>query len=439
MEIIYLLLSFVIGIITTVFVKRIIPSKTSIDLDNEKKKNEELNKKLSDKQIKLENRIGEIGGLTTKNENLTKELELQKKEGERLNVNLKTEFKNIANEILQEKTERFTKQNKENLDTILNPLKENIGKFEKQVSEAYINESKERSSLGDKVKELVELNKKLSDEANNLTKALKGEAKTQGNWGEMILERILEQSGLTKGREYFVQDFLRDEDGNTLKNDFGKKMQPDIVVTYPGNRKIIIDSKTSLTAYTEYCGTDDPDEQQRFLENHLNSIYNHINDLSSKSYQDFVPTLDFVMMFVPNEAAYILALQSDTNLWNEAYKKRIILISPTNLIAALKLIVDLWEREKQNQNVKEIVKRGAELYDKFVGFVDNLSKIGDTLEKAQSTYDITFKQLKSGKGNLIGRANKLKELGVNSKKSLPNHLVTDALIEENQNDVKEEI
>lgn len=345
-----------------------------------------------------------VAELTANNNSLNEKLETQKGEIENLRKQFNIEFENIANKILDEKTQKFTELNKENLTTILKPLGDNIEIFKKKVEEVYDKESKERFSLGKEVAKLVELNQKISEEANNLTNALKGSAKTQGDWGQMILENILEKSGLVKDREYFVQEYLKDEDGNYLKNEDGSKMQPDVIVAYPDNRKVIIDSKVSLTAYTRFTATSDKMEQKRAVDEHLKSIRKHIDELSNKNYQDFAPTLDFVMMFVPNEPAYLLALQHDSELWHYAYNKRILLISPTNLIAALKLIVDLWKREYQNRNAQEIAERGAALYDKFVGFVDNLNDIGANLEKTQKSYNAAFGQLKDGRGNLIGQA-----------------------------------
>jgi len=377
----------------------------------------------------------QVAELSAKNQALNEKLDTQKKEMEELAKKFNTEFENIATKILDEKTQKFTKQNKDNLEIILKPLGENIEKFKKKVEEVYDKESKERFSLGKEVEKLVELNHIISKEAHNLTNALKGSSKTQGDWGQMILENILEYSGLVKDREYFVQDYLKDEDGNYLKNEDGRKMQPDIIVSYPDDRKIIIDSKVSLTAYTKYTGTDNKDEQQKALKDHLKSIHN----LSSKSYQDFTASLDYVMMFFPNEPAFLLALQNDNKLWQYAFKRKIILISPTNLIAALKLIESLWKREYQSQNVQAIAKRGTALYDKFVGFVDNLTDVGTHIAMTQKSYNAAFGQLKEGSGNLIGQAEKLKNLGIKTKKSLPTNLIAEALTDgqENGNEEKE--
>jgi len=228
---------------------------------------------------------------------------------------------------------------------------------------------------------------------------------------------------LVRDREYFVQEFLKDVDGAYLVNEDGSKMQPDVIISYPDDRKVIIDSKVSLSAYVRYTQTDVPDDQKKCIGEHLRSVRKHIDELSRKSYQDYAVTLDFVMMFVPNEPAYMLALQHDPDIWQYAYDKKILLISPTNLIAALKLIVDLWKREYQNRNAIEIAERGAKLYDKFVGFINNLEKIGKNLDQAQNAYNDAYKQLSTGNDNLVLQTQKLKDLGVKAKKNLPQSLI----------------
>ncbi len=370
----------------------------------------------------------QLASAKAKNDALIINLDTQKKTMEELGVKFNTEFENIANKILETKTEKFTELNKNNLTAILEPLGKNIDEFKRQVDEVYKSESKERFSLGEKVKELAQLNQVISEEARNLTKALKGEAKTQGRWGEMILESILERSGLVKDREYFMEYELKDDDGNALKSDVeGKKMRPDVVIKYPDNRSVIIDSKVSLNAFTRLLAATDVEEQKKELEAHVSAIKNHIVSLSSKGYDDYDKALDFVMLFVPSEPAYIAALQGDADLWNFAYDKRILLLSPTNLITSLKLIVDLWKREYQNQNAQEIAERGAKLYDKFVGFVDNLEAVGEYIDRAQGKYSEAYKQLATGNDNLVLQANKLKSLGLKTKKELPREIINSAI------------
>jgi DNA recombination protein RmuC len=361
------------------------------------------------------------------NESLNEKLQTQKEEVEALGKKFNIEFENIANKILETKTEKFTELNKTNLKTILEPLGENIKEFKTKVEEVYDKESKERFSLGEKVKELAKLNIIISEEAHNLTRALKGEAKTQGRWGEMILESILEKSGLVKDREYFMEHELLDDNGRPLRSDSeGKKMRPDAVIKYPDNRSVIIDSKVSLNAFTRLIASADADEQKQELLAHVSAVKSHIVALSAKGYDDYDKALDFVMMFVPSEPAYIAALQGDPDLWNFAYDKRILLLSPTNLITSLKLIVDLWKREYQNQNALEIAERGAKLYDKFVGFVANLEGVGEHLDKAQEKYSGAYKQLSTGNDNLVLQATKLKALGLKTKKELPKEIVNTA-------------
>jgi DNA recombination protein RmuC len=363
--------------------------------------------------------------LTAQNEGLQKSLETQKEEIKKIQEEGKLQFENLANKILEEKTEKFTTVNQNNLKNILEPFQEKINDLKNKVNEAYEKENKERFSLAEKVKELALLNQQISEDAKKLTKALKGESKTQGNWGEMILESILEKSGLVKGREYFLEHELRDEDNKALFSEFsGKKMRPDAVVKYPDERNVIIDSKVSLTAFTELVDETDADIYQIKVNQHLSSIKTHISQLSQKAYDDYGKSLDFVMMFIPSEPAYIAAMQADQNLWNFAYEKRILLLNPSNLITSLKLIADLWKREYQNRNSMEIAERGAKLYDKFAGFVENLEKVGKNLDLAKNVYNDAYKQLYTGNDNLIIQTQKLKSLGIKNKKELPQSLIS---------------
>lgn len=368
--------------------------------------------------------LSKQSAVVTANFNALKEkLETQQAEMDLLRKQFSSEFELMANKILEEKTEKFTRINQENLSAVLKPLGENIDSFRKKVEEVYITESKERFSLGEEVKKLAQLNQKISEEAVNLTNALKGSSKTQGDWGEIILENILEKSGLVRGREYFIQEFLKNTDGVVLTNELGNKMQPDVIIVYPDDRKVIIDSKVSLNAYLRFTQQSDPNEQTLSIREHLRAVRKHIDDLSRKNYQNYTQTLDFVMMFVPNEPAYLLALQHDSEIWQYAYDKKILLISPTNLIAALKLIADLWKREYQNRNAIEIADRGAKLYDKFVGFIQNLERIGKNLDQAQSAYQSAYKQLSTGNDNLVLQTQKLKDLGLKARKEIPANLL----------------
>ncbi|WP_428071413.1 DNA recombination protein RmuC [Chryseobacterium gambrini] len=384
------------------------------------KQNLQIENLLTEKQI-LFAKNSELSAI---NESLQKSLQTQKEEIAKIQEESKLQFENLANKILEEKTEKFTTLNQNNLKTILEPFQERIVELKNRVNEAYEKENKERFSLAEKVKELAELNQQISEDAKKLTRALKGESKTQGNWGEMILESILEKSGLVKGREYFLEHELRDEDNKALFSEFsGKKMRPDAVIKYPDERNVIIDSKVSLTAFTELVDETDQDVYLMKLNQHLSSIKNHITQLSQKAYDDYGKSLDFVMMFIPSEPAYIAAMQADQNLWNFAYERRVLLLNPSNLITSLKLIADLWKREYQNRNSMEIAERGAKLYDKFVGFIENLEKVGKNLDQAKNVYNDAYKQLSTGNDNLVIQTQKLKSLGIKNKKDLPQSLV----------------
>ncbi|MNK56801.1 DNA recombination protein RmuC [compost metagenome] len=443
MEIIYLILGTVIGgILVFLLTKSNSVNKKNFDEANEKlirAQENELNHQQKIEELKLSNlELMKENALIQKSKeellftnaelnahykNLQDNLENQKEDFVKLQETNRLQFEKTANQILEQKSEKFTQLNQNQLKLILEPFQEKINELKNTVNETYDKESKERFSLGEKVRELKDLNQQISEDAKKLTRALKGESKTQGNWGEMILESILEKSGLRKNQEYFMEHELRDENNKAIFSEFsGKKMRPDAVVKYPDNRNVIIDSKVSLTAFVEMTDETDAEIFTIKQNQHLQSVKNHILQLSQKAYDDFDKSLDFVMMFVPSEAAYMTALQTDPNLWNFAYDKRILLLSPTNLITSLKLVQDLWKREHQNRNAMEIADRGAKLYDKFVGFVDNLERVGKNIDQAKNSYNEAFKQLSSGNDNLIIQTQKLKSLGIKNKKNLPQGL-----------------
>lgn len=371
-------------------------------------KQEEEIDRLKEKMMQI---VADNSALVANKAALQDKLLTQKEEIMELQKTAHLQFERIANQLFEEKSEKFAELNKVNMETILKPLGENMIQFKQQVAETYDKESKQRFSLEAKVKELVEQTNKVSSEANNLASALKGQAKKQGNWGEMILESILQSSGLVKGREYFLQQTIKDEEGRSLR--------PDVLVTLPDNRTIIIDSKVSLVAYDRFSSADTPEEQALHLANHVKSIYHHIDDLQGKNYDNLEAALDFTMMFVPIEPAYLVAIQAEPDLWAYAYARRILLISPTNLIACLKLMADLWKRELQSKNAMEIVRRGELLYEKFVSFASTLEDVGKHIHKTQQSYTMAIGQLTSGSGHLVGQALKLKNLGLKSSKEIP--------------------
>ena len=329
---------------------------------------------------------------------------------------LSDQFKNLANEILEEKSRRFAEQNQQNLDTLLKPLQEKLTDFRKQVDETYQSEARERFALKQEVEKLAGLNLRMTDETRALTNALKGESKTQGDWGELVLETILENSGLRKGEEYLVQDTHTISDGSRL--------QPDVVIRLPESKHLVIDSKVSITAYTRYMQADDESTKTAELNSHVQSIRQHIQGLSSKNYQDLygVGSIDFVLMFIPVEPAFLSAMRHAPDIYQEALKKNIVIVCPSTLLATVRTVAHLWRQEYQNKNAQEIARQCAMLYDKFVGFVEDLDKVGQRLEQAQVSYNDAVGKLKTGRGNLIRTAENVKKLGVKPNKSLPSKL-----------------
>jgi DNA recombination protein RmuC len=334
---------------------------------------------------------------------------------------LSNQFKSLANDILEEKSKRFTEQNQNNIEQILSPLKLKLQEFQSKVEEVYVQEGKDRSTLAEQVKQLMSLNKQMSQDAHDLTSALKGQAKTQGNWGEFILERVLENSGLSKGEHYKTQESHRREDGS--------RAQPDVIIYLPEGRHLVVDAKVSIVAYNDYANSDNEQIRDAALKRHIDSVRTHIKGLSGKNYQEIyqLKSLDFVIMFVPVEPAFMLAIVQDGELWQEAWAKNVLLVSPSTLLFVVRTVANLWRQEQQTRNSQDIAKRGGELYDKLVGFVDDFEKIGDKLKQAQKSYDDAFGKLSGGRGNLIRQASKLRELGVKPTKALPSAIVDLAL------------
>jgi DNA recombination protein RmuC len=330
---------------------------------------------------------------------------------------LTNQFKNLANEILEDKSRKFTEQNAQQLDILLKPLQTKLTEFKEQVSNSYDQESRERFALKNEIERLANLNLKMSDEARSLTNALKGDSKIQGNWGELVLESILESSGLRKGEEYLVQDSHTQADGGRL--------QPDVIIKLPEGRHLIIDSKVSITAYARHTEAKTSELAEKELLAHIQSIRQHIHGLSGKNYTGIsdLSTVDFVLMFIPVEPAFLSALKSAPNLYQEALSKNIVLVCPGTLMATLRTVAHLWRQDQQNRNAMEIARQCANLYDKFVGFVEDLEQIGKRLDQAQSSYHDAFNKLRSGKGNLIKAAERVKELGVKPNKMIASSLL----------------
>ena len=372
-------------------------------LETERKKNVEL--------------INDLATSKTGNENLLMRLNEQKQELEKLEDRFKTEFKNIANELLEDKSKRFTEQNNKNLNDILKPLSEKIQLFEKKVEEAYDKELRDKISLREEVRKLFDLNQKLSDEAHNLTKALKGDTKKQGNWGELILEKVLERSGLVKDVEYKTQF--------STTNLEGSRIQPDVVVFLPDNKHIIIDSKVSLIAYNALVNADTDEQRDKYIVEHLLSVKNHIKGLSEKSYQSSadITAPDFVLLFMPIESSFSVAIQADNELFNYAWDRKIVMVSPSTLLATLRTIASIWKQERQTKNALEIARQSGALYDKFKGFVDDLIAVGKKMDDAKGAYSDAMNKLSSGSGNIVKRVEDLKKLGAKTEKALPQALV----------------
>ena len=392
----------------------------------------ERNKHLAKLESTLVERDEQIRTLTESKVRLE---EQQKQNDERLKEfgevkkRMTVEFENLANKILEDKSKRFTDQNKTNLDELLKPMHTQLGDFRKRVDQIHHEDSKSRSTLQGQIEQLNTLNQQMNKEAKNLTRALKGDNKAQGNWGEMILEKVLEQSGLRKGKEYEIQRAFRDSENSLLK--------PDVIVHLPEEKDIVIDSKVSLIHYNEYINNEDETEQKNALAAHVNSVRKHINDLGGKDYSSLkgLRSLDFILMFMPIDAAFMAAFQADEKLFNTAFEKKIVVVTPTTLLATLRTIENIWRYERQNENSRQIADKAGTIYDKLRGFLEDFEKIGKQLDTVHSTYDGAMNKLTRGKGNLIRQAEGFVELGVKVKKEMPKSITgiaegeTDKLID----------
>jgi DNA recombination protein RmuC len=329
-----------------------------------------------------------------------------------LQQRFKLEFENIANKVLDDKTDKFTLQNKANLDIILNPLKENIKAFEEKVDKVYKAESDERNTLKGVISQLMNQSKQIQEDANNLTKALKGDQKKQGNWGEVILERLLERSGLTKDREYRIQTSLSSSDGS--------RMQPDVIIDLPDEKHIVIDSKVSLIAYERFVSSDADEERELHIKQHILSIKTHIQGLSGKNYQELyqINSPDFVLLFIPIESSFGIAVQKDAEIFNYAWDRKVVIVSPSTLLATLRTISSIWKQERQNRNVLEIARLSGSMYDKFVGFLTDMESIGRNIKMSQDAYDKAINKLSTGSGNLSSTSEKIKKLGAKATKQI---------------------
>ncbi|WP_298306588.1 DNA recombination protein RmuC [Flavobacterium sp.] len=358
-------------------------------------------------------------------ENLWERNKEQKQEVEQLQEKFTKEFENLANKILEEKTTKFTEQNKENLKNILSPLQDKIQLFEKKVEDTHKESIDYHAALRQQILGLREMNEQMSKETLNLTKALKGDSKMQGNWGELVLERVLEKSGLEKDREYFVQQSFVTEEGN--------RVFPDVIINLPDGKKMIVDSKVTLTAYERYINEEDDDLKTQFLKEHVISINRHVEQLGNKNYHDLyqMESPDFVLLFIPIESAFALALNEDTSLYNKAFEKNIVIVTPSTLLATLRTIDSMWTNQKQQENALEIARQAGALYDKFEGFVTDLVKIGKKMDEAKVEYQGAMNKLVDGKGNLITSVEKLKKMGAKAKKSLPENIINRASSSDN--------
>jgi DNA recombination protein RmuC len=428
MEIVYLVTGLVVGLLFGWTIKFLIDKNKSGRLEERinllKEENVKIDNELNSEREKVLKLNSEISSLKADYDNLQEKLAEQKSEIEELQEKFIKEFENLANKILEEKSSKFTEQNKANLDQILKPLSEKIKEFENKVEETNKESIDRNAALRQQLSSLKEMNMQMSQDAQNLVKALKGDTKVQGDWGELQLEKILERSGLRKGQEYTIQE--------SFTTDEGSRRRLDVIINLPEEKKIIIDSKVSLVDYERLVSAEDDDKKNIHLKAFINSVKRHIKDLSDKEYQNLFQdeSLDFVLMFIPIEPAFSIAIQYGENLYVDAYDKNIIIVSPSTLLATLRTIANIWKQEYQNRNVIEIAKQSGALYDKFVGFVDDLIDVGNRMDQAKGSYEGAMNKLSEGTGNLVSRTERIKKLGAKTSKSLPQNIIDRAKDEE---------
>ena len=371
-----------------------------------------LNGQLREEREQLLRVNSERATLEANYENMARRLTEQKEELTSLQDKFTAQFKNLANEIFEEKSIKFTNQNKSNLDDLLKPLGQKLTDFERKVELTHKDHVERNIALKEQLIGLSELNKRMSRDAENLTRALKGDSRIQGNWGELVLERILEQSGLQKNREYYTQE--------SITTEAGKRLRPDVIIRLPDSKNLVIDAKASLLSYDRYMNAENDEDRERFLKEHMLSVKTHIRSLANKSYHQLFETgsLDYVLMFVPIEAAFALIIERGGELYNEAHNQNIVIVSPATLIATLRTVSSIWKHEYQNRNALEIARQGGLLYDKFKSFVDDLVKVGQTLSTTKNTYDDAMKKLVTGKDNLVRKTERLRELGAQASKPI---------------------
>ncbi len=422
LEIAYLTIGLFVGMLLGWLIAKLLQKNTPVTPPNDVPKLlydktieqvQKLENTIENKEFELNDLRQALGSQEQLVENQKEKINQKESELIAVQERLRLEFEHTANQLLEEKSEKFTAQNQKNIDAILAPLQEKIKDFSGKIEQYYGDETKERSTLQEQIRQLTSLNQVMTTEAQNLTKALKGEAKTQGNWGELLLERILEKSGLRKNQEYFTQSHFQTEGG--------RHQYPDLIIHLPNQRHIVIDSKMSLTAYERFSSATEDSAKQKALKEHLQSVKKHVEELSVKKYQQIyeLNSLDFVLMFVPLESAFVAGMQGDHQLFYKAFEKNVIIVSPMTLLATVRVISNIWQQENQNKFAQEIARQGGLMYDKFANFVHDLELVGKRMTTLQNSYDDAMKKLYLGKGNLIDRAEKMKEMGINNTKSLP--------------------